>query len=99
VALFLSLFAVLPVFVVIAVAEAFSIRSVIYYAATGAAVTAFLYLSATGWSTLSLTVDGFARRELEIIAAAGIVAGLVYWVIAGRGAGQWGVSSSARTGA
>ena len=83
----------------LAVAEAFAIRSVLYYAATGAAVTSLLYFSATGWSTLALAVDGFARRELEIIAAAGIVAGLVYWAIAGRHAGRWGVSSGGRTGA
>jgi hypothetical protein len=99
VALFLSLFAALPVLAVIVVAEAFAIRSVLYYAATGAAVTSLLYFSATGWSTLALAVDGFARRELEIIAAAGIVAGLVYWAIAGRHAGRWGVSSGGRTGA
>jgi hypothetical protein len=41
------------------------------------------------WSQLALSVDGFARRELEIMAAAGIVAGLVYWGIAGRRAGAW----------
>jgi hypothetical protein len=34
-------------------------------------------------------VNGFARRELEIMAAAGIVAGFVYWAIAGRNAGRW----------
>ena len=28
------------------------------------------------------------RREFEIVAAAGIVAGLVYWLLAGRNAGQ-----------
>jgi len=29
------------------------------------------------------------RREVEIMAGAGIVAGLVYWLIAGRNAGAW----------
>jgi len=29
------------------------------------------------------------RRHLEIMTGAGIVAGLVYWLIAGRNAGAW----------
>jgi hypothetical protein len=29
------------------------------------------------------------RRHLEIMTGAGIVAGLVYWMIAGRSAGNW----------
>ncbi len=33
-------------------------------------------------------VDG-VRREVEIMAGAGIIAGLVYWLIAGRNAGEW----------
>jgi hypothetical protein len=33
--------------------------------------------------------DGIVRRELEIMTGAGIVAGMVYWIIAGRNAGAW----------
>jgi hypothetical protein len=33
--------------------------------------------------------DGIVRRHLEIMTGAGIVAGLVYWMIAGRNAGAW----------
>jgi hypothetical protein len=33
--------------------------------------------------------DGIIRRHLEIMTGAGIVAGLVYWMIAGRNAGAW----------
>jgi hypothetical protein len=33
--------------------------------------------------------DGIVRRHLEVITGAGIVAGLVYWLIAGRNAGRW----------
>jgi hypothetical protein len=29
------------------------------------------------------------RRHLEIMTGAGIVAGIVYWLIAGRNAGAW----------
>jgi hypothetical protein len=32
---------------------------------------------------------GLDRRELEVMTGAGIVAGLVYWAIAGRRAGMW----------
>ena len=33
--------------------------------------------------------DGIVRRHLEIMTGAGIVAGLIYWMIAGRTAGAW----------
>ena len=88
-ALFVSGFALLPALLVIVLAEAFAIRTVLYYALAGAAVAGLLYLSLRGFDTLALRVNGFARRELEIMAAAGIVAGFVYWAIAGRSAGGW----------
>ena len=37
----------------------------------------------------TLQFDGIVRRHLEIMTGAGIVAGLVYWMIAGRNAGAW----------
>ena len=33
--------------------------------------------------------EGIVRRHLEIMTGAGIVAGVVYWMIAGRNAGLW----------
>ena len=36
-----------------------------------------------------LRFDGIVRRHLEIMTGAGIVAGVVYWMIAGRNAGAW----------
>jgi len=33
--------------------------------------------------------EGIVRRHLEIMTGAGIVAGLVYWMVAGRNAGAW----------
>jgi hypothetical protein len=33
--------------------------------------------------------EGIVRRHLEIMTGAGIVAGVVYWMIAGRNAGVW----------
>lgn len=88
-AIFLSGFALLPALVMIGIAEALAIRALLYYAAAGAAIAVLLYLSFQGWDTLALEVNGFARRELEILAAAGIVAGFVYWAVAGRSAGAW----------
>ena len=38
-----------------------------------------------------MTMVGGVRREVEIMAGAGIIAGLVYWLIAGRNAGAWRV--------
>jgi hypothetical protein len=86
-AIFISGFAFLPALVVIVLAEAFRIRTVLYYAFAFAAVAALLDLHFRAFDTLALSVNGFARRELEIMTAAGIVAGFVYWVIAGRSAG------------
>jgi hypothetical protein len=37
----------------------------------------------------TLQFDGIVHRHLEIMTGAGIVAGLVYWMIAGRNAGAW----------
>ena len=88
-AVFLSLFALAPWALVIALAEAYAIRAALFYATAGAAIAGLTYLNASNWTTLALTVDGFARRELEITAAAGIVAGFTYWAIAGRTAGAW----------
>ena len=88
-ALFVSFYAFVPVLLVIVAAEAFSIRSLLFYAAAGALLGCVLYLNFGGWNWGAVTVQGFARREIEIMAAAGIVAGFVYWVIAGRNAGKW----------
>jgi hypothetical protein len=33
--------------------------------------------------------EGIVRRHLEIMTGAGVVAGFVYWLIAGRNAGAW----------
>jgi hypothetical protein len=30
-----------------------------------------------------------SAREFQMVAASGIVAGLVYWLLAGRNAGRW----------
>ncbi len=86
---FISAYALLPALLVIIAAEAFAIRSVLFYAVAGGLLGAILILNSDGWDWRAIQIDGGARRELEIMAAAGIVAGFVYWAIAGRKAGRW----------
>jgi hypothetical protein len=87
--IFLSGFALLPALVVVLITEAFYIRSVLAYAIGGAIVGAACYLGLVPFDTETLRFDGIIRRHLEIMTGAGIVAGLVYWLIAGRTAGAW----------
>src|SRR6266478_5283813 len=47
------------------------------------------YLGLVPFDPATLRFDGIVRRHLEIMTGAGIVAGLVYWMIAGRNAGAW----------
>ena len=88
-AIFVSGYALVPVLLVIVCSEAFAIRSMLFYAIAGGLLGAMLALGFDRWQLDAVTVSGFARRELEIMAAAGIVAGFVYWAIAGRNAGKW----------
>jgi hypothetical protein len=85
---FFSLYAMLPAMLIIAVAEGFRLRSVLFYALAGAALALGL---AYGWDLRSLRNpdDDLGGRGAEVMAAAGIVAGFVYWALAGRNAGAW----------
>ena len=47
------------------------------------------YLGLIPFDPATLRFDGIVRRHLEIMTGAGIVAGVVYWMIAGRNAGAW----------
>ncbi len=87
--IFLSGFALLPALIVVLITEAFYIRSVLAYALGGAIVGAACYLGLVPFDTNTLKFDGIVRRHLEILTGAGIVAGLIYWMIAGRSAGAW----------
>jgi phosphotransferase system glucose/maltose/N-acetylglucosamine-specific IIC component len=91
--IFISGFALLPAAIVALLTEAFSIRSVFAYAIGGAVVGAACYLSLVPYDTETWQFNGIVRRHMEIMTGAGIVAGLVYWMIAGRSAGAWRVSS------
>jgi hypothetical protein len=87
--IFISGFALLPALIVVLITEAFYIRSVLAYAVGGAIVGAACYLGLIPFDPATMRFDGIIRRHLEILTGAGIVAGLVYWMIAGRSAGAW----------
>ena len=87
--IFISGFALLPAMLVAAITEAFYIRSVLAYAVGGALVGAACYLGLIPFDPDTMRFDGIIRRHLEIMTGAGIVAGLIYWLIAGRNAGAW----------
>jgi hypothetical protein len=87
--IFISGFALLPAMLVAAITEAFHIRGALTYAAGGALVGLACYLGLVPFDTDTLRFEGIVRRHLEIMTGAGIVAGLIYWMIAGRNAGAW----------
>ncbi len=94
--IFISGFALLPALIVAAITETFNIRSLLVYAVGGALVGAACYLGLIPFDPETMRFDGIIRRHLEIMTGAGIVAGLVYWMIAGRTAGAWRVTPPRR---
>jgi hypothetical protein len=87
--IFISGFALLPAMIVAAITEAFYIRGALAYAVGGGLVGVACYLGLVPFDPETLSFEGIVRRHLEIMTGAGIVAGLVYWMIAGRNAGAW----------
>jgi hypothetical protein len=85
----ISGFALLPAMIVAAITEAFYVRGGLTYAVGGGLVGLACYLGLVPFDPETLRFDGIVRRHLEIMTGAGIVAGLVYWMIAGRNAGAW----------
>src|ERR1700709_2056865 len=87
--IFVSGFALLPALIVVAITEAFYIRRALAYAVGGGVVGLACYLGLIPFDPATLRFDGIIRRHLEIMTGAGIVAGMVSWMIAGRNAGAW----------
>ena len=85
----ISGFALLPGMIVVAITEAFYIRSALTYAVGGGLAGLACYLGLVPFDTETMRFEGIVRRHLEIMTGAGIVAGFVYWLIAGRTAGAW----------
>jgi uncharacterized membrane-anchored protein len=87
--IFVSGFALLPAMLVVLITEAFYIRGLLTYALGGAVVGLACYLGLVPFDPATMHFDGIVRRHLEIVTGAGIVAGVIYWMIAGRNAGAW----------
>lgn len=87
--IFVSGFALLPAMIVVLLTEALSIRGLLAYAVGGAICGAACYLGLIPFDPGTMRFDGIVRRHLEIMTGAGVVAGLTYWLIAGRNAGAW----------
>ena len=82
--------ALLPAVVVIAISEAARMRSFIYYGVGGALVAIASYYGSDISIRLENTTDVTpVANTLQLAAAAGILGGLAYWLIAGRNAGRW----------
>ena len=81
--------AILPSFLVIALAEGFAWRSVVLYGVLGAILALALPygIDFAGYAG----PDASMAHEREVLAASGIAGGLVYWLFAGRLAGAWKV--------
>jgi hypothetical protein len=73
---------------VIALAEGFAWRSILIYGALGG-VLALSLSYGLDFAGYVGNPDSFLAREREVLAAAGIAGGFVYWLFAGRKAGVW----------
>jgi uncharacterized membrane protein YuzA (DUF378 family) len=92
-AVFTGAVGLLPLAVLIAIAEALKIRSLLAYAVAGLAIMMLGYYS-SGLAPPSYeeSIDHApppVRHETEVAMAAGVVFGLTYWALAGRNAGRW----------
>jgi phosphotransferase system glucose/maltose/N-acetylglucosamine-specific IIC component len=82
--------AMLPALVVIIISEAARLRNFLYYGVGGALVGLASYYGSDISVRLENTTDvAPVGNTLQLAAAAGIVGGVVYWLIAGRNAGRW----------
>ncbi len=87
---FVGAVALLPALVVILIAEAARLRNFLYYGVGGALVGLASYFGSDISVRLENTTDVTpVGNTLQLAAAAGIIGGLVYWVVAGRNAGRW----------
>lgn len=80
--------AILPWFLIVALAEGFAWRSIIFYGVLGG-VLALALAYGIDFSGSLLGPDSIVANEREVIGASGIAGGLVYWAFAGRKAGLW----------
>ena len=82
--------AFVPAVIAIAIAETFDIRSIFYYAIGGALIAAVdWYMSDISIQLENTTDLSPVTYGLQLVVAAGIIGGFVYWLLAGRKAGMW----------
>ena len=72
----------------IALAEGLALRSILVYGVIGAAL-ALVMAYGLDFAGYVVAPDSPFAREREVLAAAGIAGGFVYWLFAGRNAGAW----------
>jgi hypothetical protein len=93
VALFGSSFAgsvgILPLLLLIVLAESFRLRSVLLYAVAGVGIMLLGYYGLGFGVEESIDQAGPVSPGAELAAAAGAIFGFVYWGFAGRNAGKW----------
>jgi hypothetical protein len=90
---FTAAVALLPTAILIALAEAFGIRSLLLHLAAGAGLlVAGYYASDLGPAPYEESIDHPPPRmaqAVEVAAGGGAVFGFAYWIVAGRNAGRW----------
>ena len=87
---FVGAVAIFPALVVIVISEAARLRNFIYYGVGGALVGLASYYGSDVSMRLENTTDvAPVGNSLQLAAAAGIIGGLAYWLVAGRNAGRW----------
>ena len=87
---FIGASAFVPSLLLIIVAEIMGLRSMLYYAAAGAVVGLTSFFGSNVEMRLENTTDvAPVFHPLQLAAAAGIVGGLAYWLLAGRNARRW----------
>jgi hypothetical protein len=82
----------LPMLIAVVMAEAFKVRSLLVHVLVSVALFLLAYQGAGIGRSGEESIDHApppVSRDAEIAAAAGIVFGLTYWLIAGRKAGRW----------
>ncbi len=83
--LFISYYAFVPSAILVTISELKAIRSWLYFALSGGAVA----LCVVALRAVDRTADGAIVPVEAATIAAGLAGGLVYWLIAGQGAGGW----------
>jgi hypothetical protein len=87
---FVGAVALLPALLLVVLAEAARIRTFLYYGIGGALIALVAFYGSDVSSMLENTTDiAPVGHSLQLAAAAGIIGGLVYWLIAGQNAGRW----------